>query len=161
MQNIVAIHFLDIEENEKYEQKIVEVLNKCFEEEKLKELNLYISVTLTTPEEIRKLNAEYRNIDKETDVLSFPMFEKREIDEIVKKQIKSPVEETIGDIVISIQRVQEQAVEYGHSFERELSYMLVHGFYHLMGYDHIEEEDKKRMRPKEEKILNELKILRN
>ena len=161
MQNIVAIHFLDIEENEKYEQKIVEVLNKCFEEEKLKKLNLYISVTLTTPEEIRKLNAEYRNIDKETDVLSFPMFEKREIDEIVKKQIKSPVEETIGDIVISIQRVQEQAVEYGHSFERELSYMLVHGFYHLMGYDHIEEEDKKRMRPKEEKILNELKILRD
>lgn len=161
MQNIVAIHFLDIEENEKYEQKIVEVLNKCFEEEKLKKLNLYISVTLTTPEEIRKLNAEYRNIDKETDVLSFPMFEKSEIDEIVKKQIKSPVEETIGDIVISIQRVQEQAVEYGHSFERELSYMLVHGFYHLMGYDHIEEEDKKRMRPKEEKILNELKILRD
>ena len=161
MQNIVAIHFLDIEENEKYEQKIVEVLNKCFEEEKLEKLNLYISVTLTTPEEIRKLNAEYRNIDKETDVLSFPMFEKREIDEIVKKQIKSPVEETIGDIVISIQRVQEQAVEYGHSFERELSYMLVHGFYHLMGYDHIEEEDKKRMRPKEEKILNELKILRD
>ena len=161
MQNIVAIHFLDIEENEKYEQKIVEVLNKCFEEEKLEKLNLYISVTLTTPKEIRKLNAEYRNIDKETDVLSFPMFEKREIDEIVKKQIKSPVEETIGDIVISIQRVQEQAVEYGHSFERELSYMLVHGFYHLMGYDHIEEEDKKRMRPKEEKILNELKILRD
>ena len=161
MQNIVAIHFLDIEENEKYEQKIVEVLNKCFEEEKLKKLNLYISVTLTTPEEIRKLNAEYRNIDKETDVLSFPMFEKSEIDEIVKNQIKSPVEETIGDIVISIQRVQEQAVEYGHSFERELSYMLVHGFYHLMGYDHIEEEDKKRMRPKEEKILNELKILRD
>ena len=148
MQNIVAIHFLDIEENEKYEQKIVEVLNKCFEEEKLEKLNLYISVTLTTPKEIRKLNAEYRNIDKETDVLSFPMFEKSEIDEIVKKQIKSPVEETIGDIVISIQRVQEQAVEYGHSFERELSYMLVHGFYHLMGYDHIEEEDKKRMRPK-------------
>ena len=161
MQNIVAIHFLNIEENEKYEQKIVEVLNKCCEEEKLEKLNLYISVTLTTPEEIRKLNAEYRNIDKETDVLSFPMFEKSEIDEIVKKQIKSPVEETIGDIVISIQRVQEQAVEYGHSFERELSYMLVHGFYHLMGYDHIEEEDKKRMRPKEEKILNELKILRN
>ena len=160
MQNIVAIHFLDIEENDKYKQKIEEVLNKCFEEEKLKDLNLYISVTLTTPEEIRKLNAEYRNIDKETDVLSFPMFEKAEIDDIVKRKIKSPVEETIGDIVISIQRVQEQAIEYGHSFERELSYMLVHGFYHLMGYDHIEEEDKKIMRPKEEKILNELKILR-
>ena len=161
MQNIVAIHYLNIEENEKYKQKIEEVLDKCFEEEKLKGLNLYISVTLTIPEEIRKLNAEYRNIDKETDVLSFPMFEKAEIDDIVEKQIKSPLEETIGDIVISIQRVQEQAIEYGHSFERELSYMLVHGFYHLMGYDHIEEKDKKIMRPKEEKILNELKILRN
>ena len=55
---------------------------------------------------------------------------------------------------------QKQAIEYGHSFERELSYMLVHGFYHLMGYDHIEEEDKKILRPKEEKILNELKITR-
>lgn len=160
MQNIVAIHFLDIEENEKYEQKIVEVLNKCFEEEKLKKLNLYISVTLTTPEEIRKLNAEYRNIDKETDVLSFPMFEKSEIDEIVKKQIKSPVEETIGDIVISIQRVQEQAVEYGHSFERELAYMVVHGFYHLMGYDHIELVDRTEMREKEETILKKLNITR-
>ena len=68
--------------------------------------------------------------------------------------------ETIGDIIISVQRVEEQAKEYGHSFERELSYMLVHGFYHLMGYDHIEEEDRKIMRPKEEKILSELNILR-
>lgn len=160
MQDIVAIHFSNIEENKVYEKKILEVLNKCFEEEKLKNLNLYISITLTTPEEIKKLNEQYRNINKETDVLSFPMFEKDEIDNIVKNKIKSPIKETIGDIVISIQRVQEQAVEYGHSFERELSYMLVHGFYHLMGYDHIEEEDKKIMRPKEEKILNELKILR-
>lgn len=160
MQDIVAIHFLNIEENKIYEKKILEILNKCFEEENLRNLNLYISITLTTPEEIKKLNEQYRNINKETDVLSFPMFEKNEIDNIVKNQLKSPILETIGDIVISIQRVQEQAVEYGHSFERELSYMLVHGFYHLMGYDHIKEDDKKIMRSKEEKILNELKILR-
>lgn len=160
MQELVAIHFDGIEENEEYKDKINKVLTKCFEEEKLENLNLYITVTLTIPQKIRELNKEYRNIDKETDVLSFPMFEKQEIDEIVEKQEKMLVQETIGDIVISVDRVKEQAIEYGHSFERELSYMLVHGFYHLMGYDHIEEEDKKKMRPKEEKILDELKIYR-
>lgn len=160
MQELVAIHFDEIEENKEYEVKVMEVIEKCFEEEKLKKLNLYISITLTTPSNIRKLNKEYRNIDKETDVLSFPMFEKYEIDRIIEKQERQPLEETIGDIVISVERVKEQAKEYGHSFERELSYMLVHGFYHLMGYDHIEEEDKKIMRPKEEKILSELNILR-
>ena len=160
MQELVAIHFDEIEENKEYENKVLQVIEKCFEEEKLKNLNLYISITLTTPSKIRQLNKEYRNIDKETDVLSFPMFEKYEIDKIVEKQEKLPLKETIGDIVISVERVEEQAKEYGHSFERELSYMLVHGFYHLMGYDHIEEEDKKIMRPKEEKILNELNILR-
>lgn len=160
MQELVAIYFKGIIENKEYEDKIKQVLRKCFEEENLQNLNLYISVTLTTPSNIRNLNKQYRNIDKETDVLSFPMFEKEEIEEIVKKQEKVLLNETIGDIVISVQRVEEQAKEYGHSFERELSYMLVHGFYHLMGYDHIEEEDKKMMRPKEEKILNELKIVR-
>ena len=69
-------------------------------------------------------------------------------------------EDMLGDIVISIKKVEEQAQEYGHSFRRELSYMIVHGFYHLMGYDHIKEEDKVKMRPKEEKILNTLKIER-
>ena len=160
MQELVALHFEDIEENDNYIQNINRVIEKCFEEEKMLNLNLYISITLTTPERIRKLNKEFRNIDKETDVLSFPMFEKNEIDEIIKKQEKQAIEDTIGDIVISIERVKQQAQEYGHSFERELSYMIVHGFYHLMGYDHIKEEDKKIMRPKEEKILNELKILR-
>ena len=88
------------------------------------------------------------------------MFEKDELDEkIVNKQYL--YEDVLGDIIISIDRVKQQAEEYGHSFERELSYMLVHGFYHLMGYDHIEEEDKKIMRPKEEKILNSLKITRD
>ena len=67
----------------------------------------------------------------------------------------------LGDIIISMERVKEQAEEYEHSFEREFSYMLVHGFYHLMGYDHIQEEDKKIMRPKEEKILKDLKMDRD
>ncbi len=160
MQELVELYFDGIDEKEEYKKNILYVIEECFKEEKLGDLNLSISITLTIPENIRKLNKEYRNIDKETDVLSFPMFEKYEIDEIVTNKQKQLVKETIGDIVISIEKVQEQAKEYGHSFERELSYMLVHGFYHLMGYDHIEEEDKKRMRPKEEKILDKLKIMR-
>ena len=160
MQELVALHFDDIEEKVEYEETVKRVIEECFKEENLIGLNLYIGITLTTPSKIRKLNNDFRNIDKETDVLSFPMFEKCEIDEIVVKKTKQIVSETIGDIVISIDRVEKQAKEYGHSFERELSYMLVHGFYHLMGYDHIEEEDKKVMRPKEEKILNRLNIIR-
>ena len=85
------------------------------------------------------------------------MFEKEELEEKIKKN-DFEHEDVLGDIIISVEKVQEQAIEYGHSFERELSYMVVHGFYHLMGYDHIQEEDKKKMRPKEEKILSDLKI---
>ena len=151
--------YKDIEENKEYEKVIDKVLTKCFEEEKLQDSKLYITVTLTNPENIKKINKEYRNIDRATDVLSFPMFQKDELEEKMKNN-DFEHEDILGDLVISIDKVKEQAVEYGHSFERELSYMLVHGFYHLMGYDHIEEEDKKIMRPKEEKILNDLKILR-
>lgn len=151
--------YKDIEENKEYEKVIDKVLTKCFEEEKLQDSKLYITVTLTNPENIKEINKEYRNIDRATDVLSFPMFQKDELEEKIKNN-DFEHEDILGDLVISIDKVKEQAVEYGHSFERELSYMLVHGFYHLMGYDHIEEEDKKIMRPKEEKILNDLKILR-
>ena len=151
--------YKDVEENKDYEKIIDKVLSKCFEEENLLDSKLYITVTLTNPENIRKINKEYRNIDRATDVLSFPMFEKDDLEEkIEKKEFK--YEDVLGDLIISVEKVREQAIEYGHSFERELSYMLVHGFYHLMGYDHIKEEDKRKMRPKEEKILNDLNILR-
>lgn len=160
MKEITQIEFLDIEENDEYRKLINTVINKCFEEEKLENTNLYISITLTTPENIKNINKEYRNIDKETDVLSFPMFEQEEIKKIINSE-QYIVEDVLGDIVISVKKVQEQAIEYGHSFERELSYMLVHGFYHLMGYDHIKEEDKQKMRPKEEKILQDLNIVRD
>lgn len=159
MKEIVQIEFLDIEENNKYKELINTVINKCFEEEKLENTKLYISITLTTPENIRNINKEYRNIDKETDVLSFPMFEQEEIKEIINSK-QHLVEDVLGDIVISVKKVQEQAIEYGHSFERELSYMLVHGFYHLMGEDHIKEDDKVIMREKEEYVLNKLNIVR-
>lgn len=153
------ITYLNLEENETYEKTVEKVLHKCFEEEGLLDSKLIITVTFTTPEKIRKINEKYRKIDRATDVLSFPMFEKEELEEKIENK-DFLYEDVLGDIIISIEKVKEQAEEYGHSFERELSYMLVHGFYHLMGYDHIEEEDKKVMRPKEDKILNDLKITR-
>ena len=153
------ITYLDLAEDKSYDKIVEKVLQKCYEEEKLLDSKLIITITFTTPEQIHKINKEYRQVDRPTDVLSFPMFEKDELDEKIKSG-DFPYEDVLGDVIISIEKVREQAKEYGHSFERELSYMLVHGFYHLMGYDHIEEEDKKIMRPKEEKILNELKITR-
>ncbi len=154
------LEYLDLEENAEYEEIVKKVVEKCFEEEKLENSKLYISITLTTPEHIHEINKQYRNVDKETDVLSFPMFEKEELEEKIKNQ-DFEHEDVLGDIVISIERVKGQAEEYGHSFEREFSYMIVHGFYHLMGYDHIEEKDKVIMRPKEENILNKLGIRRD
>ena len=154
------ITYLNLEENLTYEKTVKKVLDKCFEEEKLLDSKLIITITFTTPEEIKEINKKYRNIDKSTDVLSFPMFEKEELENKIKNK-DFQYEDVLGDIVISIEKVKGQAEEYGHSFEREFSYMIVHGFYHLMGYDHIEEEDKKIMRPKEEKILNSLKITRD
>ncbi len=169
MVNVTEVIFKDIEENEEYQMLAKKVMQKCFEVEKINPTSLYVCVTLTTPENIRETNKQYRNIDKETDVLSFPMFAKEELDKIIgkdllenwKKELDSQtVQEVLGDIVISIERVNEQAKEYGHSFERELAYMLVHGFYHLMGYDHMIEEEKKVMREKEENVLSQLDITR-
>ena len=150
---IAEINFLDIPENKEYEELIKKVLKTCFKEEKLEQKKLYVNVVLTNPENIRKINKEHRNIDKETDVLSFPMFEKEELE-----NIKTISEDILGDIVVSIERVKKQSIEYNHSFERELAYMIVHGFYHIMGYDHMEEEEKKVMRQKEETILKILNI---
>ncbi len=155
MPKNVQINYGRIDKNSEYENTINEVIDACFKEEKLNDRNLYINIILTTPENIKQINKQYRNIDNETDVLSFPMFEKDEIE-----KIDNNIEEVLGDIVVSIERVEEQAKEYGHSFTRELAYMVVHGFYHIIGYDHIEEEDKKQMRKKEEAILNKLNITR-
>lgn len=158
MKKLVEIVYNQIEKNKEYEDIVNTATQKCFENENLCKLRLYISITLTVPEEIREINKKYRNIDRATDVLSFPMFEQNEIKELIKNDYE--IEEALGDIIISIPKVYEQAKEYGHSFERELSYMVVHGFYHLMGYDHMKEDEKKIMRTKEDEVLNALKISR-
>ena len=153
------ITYQDIKENQEYEETIKKVIEKCYKEENLLESKLIITITLTNNENIKIINKEYRNIDRATDVLSFPMFEKEDLDKKIKNK-DFLHEDILGDIIISVEKVREQAEEYGHSFERELSYMVVHGFYHLMGYDHMEEEEKVEMRKKEDKILNDLKITR-
>lgn len=166
---MAEVIFQDIPENKEYQELTEKVIQKCFEVENINPTSLYICVTFTTPENIRQANKQYRNIDKETDVLSFPMFEKEELDKMIKghtleewkQEMKNEVlQEILGDIIISIEKVEEQAKEYGHSFERELAYMLVHGFYHLRGYDHMEEDEKKIMREKEENVLSQLEIMR-
>ena len=101
------IEFLDIEENDEYEKTISKVLEECFKVENLPEDKLLVSITLTNPENIRKLNNEYRNIDKSTDVLSFPMFEKEEIDNMVKNAVWD-YNDILGDMVISIEQVEKQ-----------------------------------------------------
>jgi len=158
MKKISEVNFLEIDEKIEYIQLTEKVLRQAFEVEEIDNLNLYINVILTTPDKIKEANKEYRNIDKETDVLSFPMFEKQEIEKM--RVNGNNIIDILGDIIISIPKVEEQAKEYGHSFERELAYMLIHGFYHLMGYDHMNEEEKKEMRIKEENVLKILNITR-
>jgi len=169
MIKMAEVIFQDIPENKEYQGLTEKIIQKCFEVEKINPTSLYICVTFTTPKNIRQANKQYRNIDKETDVLSFPTFEKEELDKIIEKHLleswkmklgESIGQDILGDIIISIEKVEEQAKEYGHSFERELAYMLVHGFYHLRGYDHMEEEEKKIMREKEENVLAQLEIMR-
>ena len=151
MENYSQIEFLEIPETAEYKELIEKVVETCFNEENLTKTKLYLNVILTNPETIRTTNKKYRNIDKETDVLSFP---------IISAEDDEQIEDVLGDIMISIPRVIEQAEEYGHSVQRELAYMVVHGFYHVMGYDHMNEQEKSVMRQKEEKILSKLNITR-
>ena len=153
--DILELKNKKIEEKEEYKELIGKVLKKCFEEENLEGKNLYVNVVLTDSNNIKNINKEHRGIDEITDVLSFPMYEKSELE-----NIKLENEDILGDMVVSVEKVQEQAKEYGHSFERELAYMIVHSFYHLLGYDHMNETDKKEMRQKEEFILEKLNIKR-
>lgn len=161
MEQHAEIIYKNIKQNSEYEKILNKVIDKCFENEELDMLKLYVSITLTDNANIKDLNNKYRQIDRETDVLSFPMFE---IDEIEKMKLNKNLNkeyEVLGDIIISIPKVEEQAKEYGHSFERELAYMCTHSFFHLIGYDHIEKEDKTKMRAKEDEILNKLGITRD
>jgi len=116
--------------------------------------NASLSVSFVDAEEIHRLNKEYRDVDRETDVLSFPSFEPGEIPEEDDEEI------ALGDVVICSDVAKKQAEEFGHSYERELIYLFVHSLFHLLGYDHEDEEEKKMMRQREENVMEMLGISR-
>ena len=128
------------------------------------DVDLAVEFTSVSEEEIRELNARTRDVDKITDVLSFPTLDGIKGKKIMKKQFPYDIDDEgnllIGSVVVCEKRAKEQAEEYGHSYERELHYLLVHGIMHCLGYDHIEETDKAEMREMEEKVLGMLGITR-
>lgn len=114
-----------------------------------------VSVTLTDDAHIHVLNRDYRGVDRPTDVLSFALTESEE-----PVIIDAPCSVVLGDLVISLERAAAQAEEYGHSFLRELSFLTVHGMLHLLGYDHIEEEDRLEMEEEQRHVMDVLGIAR-
>ncbi|WP_420490051.1 rRNA maturation RNase YbeY [Neobacillus vireti] len=116
-----------------------------------------VSITYVSNERIQEINREYRHKDTPTDVISFAMEELGE-GEVELSGIEMP--RILGDIIISIPRTKEQAEEYGHSFERELGFLAVHGFLHLLGFDHMTDEDEKEMFTLQKEILNDYGLTR-
>lgn len=145
-------------------EKLIElVVEKVLEYEKIMK-NCQVSVILVDNDAIGEINNIYRKIDSPTDVLSFPMHDFQgdyDIDIHGYEDVDIDTGELIlGDIAISLEKAYEQSKEYGHSFNREVAYLTVHGMLHLLGYDHEEEEDKKIMRDREESILNIINMSR-
>lgn len=125
----------------------------CVESEGLPSERIEVSLTFVGNEEIRELNNLYRNVDKVTDVLSFPQYD--DLNEIPKEGVIP-----IGDVVICTEQALLQADEFGHSNERELVYLFVHSICHLLGYDHMEDADKQEMRVKEEEVMAKIQLER-
>ena len=125
--------------------------------------NVEVSLSFVSLEEIHELNREYRQVDSPTDVLSFPMFENPdEIQQYAAQMSECGDEDDIpiGDVVICMEKIREQAAEFGHGEERETVYLFTHSILHLLGYDHMTDEDKKEMRQKEEEVMAELSLTR-
>ncbi len=144
--------------NYNIDENTFNLINKCIEETLKTENftnNVEISLSIVDNEEIKKLNSIHRNIDKETDVLSFPM-----LDEFnnIENNMLHPI--LLGDIIISIDKAMTQAKDYGHSLERELCFLTVHSMLHLLGYDHMDKDEEKIMFDKQDIILNNLNIRR-
>ncbi|MEA5056331.1 rRNA maturation RNase YbeY [Anaerotignum propionicum] len=121
------------------------------------EMPCEVSVSIVDNEEIHQINRQFRDIDRATDVLSFPLltYEEGEIPDLNEKE-----EVLLGDIIISLERAREQAEEYGHSLKREIAFLTAHSMLHLLGYDHMEEEEEKEMFAKQREILNKAGIPR-
>lgn len=131
--------------------EVQRVIDYAVKKEKLE--NISFNIIIVDNEYIHNLNKEYRNIDRETDVITFALEDDDSI--IVGDEVR-----VLGDIYISIDKAREQAKEYNHSLKRELSFLAVHGFYHLLGYDHETKEDEEVMFKKQEAVLDECGIKR-
>ena len=118
-----------------------------------------VNVALVKAQEIKELNNEFRSVDRVTDVLSFPMLD--DISEIEKEADFILGECNIGDIYINLERAKEQAKEYGHSLRREFCFLALHGFLHLLGYDHMEKDEEEEMFSLQNKILEKANIQRD
>lgn len=137
-------------------ENITNIFSIALKQTKTKE-NISVNITVVSQNEIRRLNNEFRGVDKVTDVLSFPLFEKDEIkgEEMLDNFITSD----IGDIVICKVRAKQQAQEYGHSLLREFCFLALHGLLHLLGYDHIEKQDEEVMFPLQKQILQKAGLI--
>lgn len=134
-------------------ETITKAMNIVAKREKLSP-NTEVDITIVTNGEIHKLNKAYRGVDRPTDVLSFALDEGEEEPALAE----SDAEHLLGDIIISAPTAQAQAEEFGHGLKREITYLAVHGILHLLGYDHMEEADKKVMRKQEEAVLREMDL---
>ena len=143
--------FVQVGEEIEELETVEKVLYSAMEKEKLKDSSF--NLIIVDNKYIHELNKTYRNIDRETDVITFAL----EDDETV---VNGSDERILGDIYISLDKAKSQAEEYGHSLLRELSFLAVHGFYHLLGYDHMTEEDEKVMFGKQKEVLEEYGITR-
>lgn len=150
MNNSIEV-FVTVEEEIKELETVEKVLYSAIEKEKLE--NVSFNLIIVDNDYIHDLNKNYRNIDRETDVITFALEDEDTI-------VMPNEERVLGDIYISIDRAKEQANEFGHSLLRELSFLAVHGFYHLLGYDHMTPEDEKVMFKKQEEVLEAYGIRR-
>ena len=158
------INFRILCEGEEFPEHSARALEKAMDGFVETDAVLAVEVIFVEEAEIRRLNLETRNIDKVTDVLSYPTMEDIKGEAIYKADHPFELDEEdnllIGSIAICCQRAKEQAEEYGHSYERELHYLIVHGMMHCLGYDHETDEERAEMREKEEYILGKLGITR-
>lgn len=154
---MITVQFIDEQSfvTPEIEKRLTDLLQTAAQIEAVEEGE--VCLTFVDNAEIQELNQTYRGKNQPTDVLSFPMYEADE-EEIEVADEEEPL--LLGDIVISIPRAKEQAVAYGHSFERELGFLTVHGFLHLLGYDHGTEEEEKSMFAKQEDILAQHGLIR-
>lgn len=166
LQLFISDETLFFEKNPTLLNRIEDVIKECLKEEKVP-YDVEISLSIVTKEEIKEINKEYREIDKPTDVLSFPQMESIEngvMDWSTIDKNKDIDLDTnllmLGDIIICDEIAMDQAQEYGHSLEREVCFLVAHSMLHLLGYDHIKEEDQKIMEDKQDKILDQLGIFR-